>query len=99
MPMHAKAITMAPKPTHPPPPDVSRHVAKIDAMLSAPWYPWELVDGDSDHDHAGRVYPDYPERLTVSEAAELARIYREHGWEVRGPSPSMQLCFVPASRR
>lgn len=97
MPLNAKDITIV-RPPPPPTPDVSAHVAAIDAMLAAPWHPWELVDGHGDQDHAGRVYSS---SLTPAEIQEVTRLYRAAGWEVRwgvGTNFNGRLCFVPAQR-
>ena len=70
--------------TGPPVPDVSVHVAAIDAMLSEPWRKDELEDDDgpegSDSNYAGRSYN--VKELLASEMKEICRLYRDSGWTV-----------------
>ena len=70
--------------------------AAIDALLAPAWAERELIEGDADHDHAGRFYD--VSALTPAQIDILRGGYCSVGWDVYcgvGRDSVRRLQFIP----
>lgn len=75
---------------------------EIDEILRPDWCDHELVDGDSDHDVAGRFWA-APTKYTYAQRSKIRSAYQAAGWQVfDGQFPGQDyysLQFIPISLR